>query len=508
MVNIDGQRLTLPDVLRVSREYERVELAQQAVQKILAARELVDRIATENRSVYGINTGFGELAQTSISAPDMARLQENLIRSHAAGVGAPLDEDVTRAIMLLRVNALAKGHSGVRLEVIERLIQSLNQRLYPFIPSQGSVGASGDLAPLAHLALVLMGEGECWSSGQRVAAVEVMKEKGIAPIRLLAKEGLGLINGTQLMAGFGCLAVEDARLLLKNAQVAGAMSLEALKGTDKALDEKIHALRPYPGQVKVAANLRRLVKDSRIIASHTGCAKVQDAYTLRCLPQILGPIADTIDYAAKVLAIEINSATDNPLLFPAEGEIISGGNFHGQPLALVMDYLGIALSEMANVAERTIDRLVNPHVSGLPPFLSPNSGLHSGLMIAQYTAAALVSENKVLAHPASVDSIPTSAGQEDHVSMGSIAARKAAQIVKNVEQVLAIQMLCAAQGIDFHLKDFTPGQGTQAAHRSIRQHVPFWDEDRILYRDIEKVHHLVVHGDIVREVENVIGVID
>lgn len=503
MIQIDGNSLTIKDVVTVSRHYEKVKLADNAVEKIIKSRNFVEKILRENKTVYGINTGFGELANRFISAEDSAKLQENLIRSHAVGVGEPLPEDVARGIMLLRANALSKGHSGVRKELIDFLVQLLNMRVYPYIPSQGSVGASGDLAPLAHLALVITGEGECFVRGKRRPAHQILEEKGLIPMKLLAKEGLGLINGTQVMAAIGCLVKEDAELLLKNAQVAGSMSLEALKGTARAFDEKIHALRPYPGQVKVAANIRKLIAGSEIISSHVNCEKVQDAYTLRCMAQVLGPIADTLDYAGKVLSIEINSATDNPLIFPEEEEVISGGNFHGEPLAFIMDYMCIAISEIASISERTIDRMVNPHVSGLPPFLSRKSGLNSGFMIAQYTAAALVSENKVLAHPSSVDSIPTSAGQEDHVSMGLIAARNAAEIVKNVQQVMAIEMLCAAQGIDFH--EYAPGAGTKAAHRVIREHVAPLDEDRILYQDMAKVRELVISGTIVAAVEEAIG---
>lgn len=506
MIKIDGNSLTIEDVVAVSRNYAEVELAAAAIDKIVRSRKFVEKILKENKTVYGINTGFGELANTFISAEDSAKLQENLIRSHAVGVGEPLPEDAVRGIILLRANALTKGHSGVRKELIEFLIELLNKKVYPYIPSQGSVGASGDLAPLAHLALVITGEGECLEESKRRPAARVLEKKGIKPMKLLAKEGLGLINGTQVMAAIGCLAKHDAELLLKNAQIAGSLSLEALKGTARAFAEKIHVLRPHPGQVRIAANIRKLIEGSEIIASHKNCEKVQDAYTLRCMAQVLGPIADTLNYAGNVLSIEINSATDNPLIFPDEEEVISGGNFHGEPLAFVMDYMCIALSEIASISERTIDRMVNPHVSGLPPFLSRKSGLNSGFMIAQYTAAALVSENKVLAHPSSVDSIPTSAGQEDHVSMGLIAARNAAEIVKNVQQVMAIEMLCAAQGIEFH--DYAPGAGTGIAHDKIREHVQPLDEDRILYKDMAKVRELVVTGAIVKAVEEAVGILE
>jgi histidine ammonia-lyase len=365
------------------------------------------------------------------------------------------------------------------------------------------VGSSGDLAPLAHQALVITGEGECFREGKRINAQLELERRGLKPLQLHAKEGLAMINGTQVMAAIGCLAVAEAELLLKNAQIAGSMSLEALKGTARAFDAKIHRVRPYVGQQKIAKNIRNLVAGSEIIESHKECEKIQDAYTLRCIPQVYGAIDDTIDFIKNTLSIEINSATDNPLIFAEQNEVISGGNFHGEPLAFAMDFLGIVMAEIANISERTIDRLVNPHVSGLPPFLSAQSGLNSGFMIAQYTAASLVSENKGLAHPASVDSIPTSAGQEDHVSMGTIAARKVTKILKNVEYVLAIEMLCAAQGIEF--QEHSPGWGVQLAHRCIRQKVKKLAEDRILYPDIESVKTLIVDGSIVQAVESELG---
>lgn len=503
MIRIDGNSLTIEEVIRVCREGIEVALDDTARPRMEKSRAFVKKILREGRTVYGITTGVGELANQLIPPRDVERLQHNLIRSHATGVGPPFSEDVVRGIILLRANALAKGFSGVRILLVETLLALLNQRIYPYIPSQGSVGASGDLSPLAHLALVLTGEGECLVNGERVSSGEVLERVGISPLSLQAKEGLALINGIQVMAALGCLVTMEASLLMKNAQVAGAMSLEALKGTSKAFDHKIHQVRPHPGQLRCASNMRRLVTESEIIASHKNCEKVQDAYTLRCIPQVLGPILETIDYARKVLEVEINSATDNPLVFPEEEEVISGGNFHGEPLAFVMDYLGIALAEIGDISERTIDRLVNPHVSGLPPFLAHHSGLNSGFMISQYTAASLVSENKILAHPASVDSIPTSAGQEDHVSMGTIAARHAWDILHNVEYVLSIEMLTAAQGIDFH--PCKPGKGTGIAHRIIRQHISHMDEDRPLYLDIERAREMVVSGEIVAAVEQAVG---
>jgi len=503
MITIDGESLSIQDVVRVSRYGEPVGLSDAAIPGIERSRDFVREIVREHRVVYGITTGVGELSNSLIPPEDAEQLQVNLIRSHAVNVGEPFPEDVVRAIILLRANALAKGFSGVRVRLIRSLLDLLNHRACPYIPSKGSVGASGDLSPLSHLALVLIGEGECMENGNRVRSRDVLEKKGIAPLRLKPKEGLALINGTQVMAALGCLVAEEAGLLMKNAQIAGAMSLEALKGTSKAFDEKVHGVRPHAGQVRCAETMRRLVHDSAIIASHVNCEKVQDAYTLRCIPQVYGAIMDTLDYVKGILEVEINSATDNPLIFPDEGEVISGGNFHGEPLAFAMDYLGIALSEIGNISERTLDRLINPHVSGLPPFLVKKSGINTGFMITQYTAAALVSENKVFAHPASVDSIPTSAGQEDHVSMGTISARHAWEILKNTENVLAIEMLAAAQGIDFH--DLEPGTGTKAAHAKIRAHVSHVENDRVLYQDVETIRELMIRGKLVKRVEEAIG---
>ena len=500
MVRIDGNSLTVEDVVRVARENETVALSPDSIPGILASRNYVLELLENKQVVYGITTGVGELASHYIPPEQAIQLQENLIRSHASSVGNPLDKDTVRAMVLLRANALAKGFSGVRVELIQTLLDIINHDIYPYIPSQGSVGASGDLSPLAHLALILTGQGECLEDGKRVPADRVLKKHGIAALQLQPKEGLALINGTQVMAAIGCLTVVDSEQLIKHAQIAGAMSLEALKGSSKAMDARIHKARPYAGQITIAANILKLVENSAIIASHIHCDKVQDAYTLRCIPQVYGAVSDTINYVKSIFTTEINSATDNPLIFAEDKEVISGGNFHGEPLAFALDFLGIALSEIANISERTVDRLVNPHVSGLPPFLAEGKGLNSGYMIAQYTAAALVSENKVLAHPASVDSIPTSAGQEDHVSMGSISAKHAEMILKNVINVLAIEMLSAAQGIDFQ-KPLEPGVGTAAAYHFIRLHIPHWKEDRIMYRDIEKMAGLIRGGEILCSVE-------
>lgn len=506
MIIINGDNLSIEEVQKVCFDYTPVSIATDAYEKINQSSAYIERVLKENQIVYGITTGVGELANVLISAENTQEMQVNLLRSHAVGVGDAVPEEIARGMMLLRANALAKGFSGVRLELIQKLLDLLNHRIYPFIPSKGSVGSSGDLAPLSHLALVLIGEGECLCDGCRYPSLEILTQKNIQPIILQAKEGLALINGTQLMTAIGCLALSASELLLKNAQIIGAMSLEALRGTAKAFDARLHAVRPHAGQVRCAANMRRILEHSPNLQAHTHCQKVQDAYTLRCIPQVYGAVMDVIEYVRRVLAVEINSATDNPLIFVDSEEVISGGNFHGEPLAFAMDFLGIALSEIANISERTVDRLVNPHLSGLPAFLIKNQGLHSGMMIAQYTAAALVSENKIYAHPASVDSIPTSAGQEDHVSMGPISANHARNIIKNTEYVLAIELLCAAQGMDF--LEHRTSKGTEIAHRLVRKHVSHLEKDGILYKDIDKLRELIVSETLVAAVESEIGSLD
>lgn len=505
MIKINGNSLSITDVIKVTKNYEKVEIDSNAIDKIEKSQRYIKKILKTDRVVYGINTGVGELANKMISKTEISTLQKNIIRSHATGVGEKFSEEIVRGVILLRANALAKGYSGVRLELIQLLLELLNNKIYPYIPSQGSVGASGDLAPLSHLALVLIGEGECIQNGERVDSKEILDKKNISHIELGPKEGLALINGTQIMSSIACKVIADSEMLIKNAQIASGMSLEALKGTSKAFDEKIHATRPHKGQVKCAKNMRALLKNSEIIESHTSCEKVQDAYTLRCIPQVYGAIIDTIEFVKNTISVEINSATDNPLIFPDDDEVISGGNFHGEPIAFAMDYMGIAMSEIASISERTIDRMVNPHMSELPPFLTEKSGLDSGMMIAQYTAASLVSENKVLAHPASVDSIPTSAGQEDHVSMGPIGARHCLKIIENVQNVIAIEMLCAAQGIDF--QKYSPGIGVNLAYKFIRENIKHLDEDRILYKDIEKLNKFVVDGKIVEKVEEKVKIL-
>ncbi|MBI2445300.1 histidine ammonia-lyase [Candidatus Micrarchaeota archaeon] len=501
LIELGLRPLTIDDVERVARRGEKVELSQAARQRIAAARKVVDDTVASGKAAYGISTGFGALKNKAISAADQAQLQKNFLTSHAVGVGNAFPQDVSRAILLISANGLSQGHSGVRLETVQAMLELLNHGVTPVIPEKGSVGASGDLAPLAHMAQVLTGNGDAYYQGKKMAASQALTEAGIVPRVLAAKEGLGLSNGTAVMTAVGALAVHDARILAETADVTAAMSLEALMGTDAALDERIHAAKPHAGQQAVAAHMRQLTKNSQIIASHKDCDRIQDAYSLRCTPQVHGASRDAIAYVKKVIETEMNSATDNPLIFE-NGQVISGGNFHGQPVALAMDFLGIAVAELANISERRIFRLVDPKLNeGLPAFLIQDSGLNTGYMIVQYTAAALVSENKVLAHPASVDSIPTCANQEDHVSMGTIASRKAAQIIDNVQHVLAIEALCAAQALDFRLP-LTAGNGTKKAHDCIRQKVPHVDADRPIQPDILAVTELVRTGQLAQSTQN------
>ncbi|MHA2425296.1 MAG: histidine ammonia-lyase [Candidatus Thorarchaeota archaeon] len=504
VVSIDGESLTIEDVVNVARHNFEVALDEAARKKMIDSRSVVERAIKEGRTVYGVNTGFGDLADVCIDENDLAALQVNLIRSHSVGVGDPFPHEVVRGMMLLRANALAKGYSGARVEVVETLLSMLNKDVVPIVPEKGSVGSSGDLAPLAHMVLVMIGEGEAYYQGKRMEGAKAMKKAGISPLILQAKEGVALINGTQPMTSIGVLTIHDALLLLQDATIAAAMSLEALRGTRTAFDRRIHDIRPHEGQSDVADIMRKLLTDSEINQSHAECGKVQDAYSLRCIPQVLGASLDTFRYVRSILETEINSATDNPLVFPDGDKVLSGGNFHGQPIALAMDFLGIALSEIANISERRINRLVNPDLSGLPPFLTRDGGLRSGLMIVQYTAAALVSENKILAHPASVDSIPTSADQEDHVSMGTIAARKARNILENVVNVIAIEYLCATQGVDL-LSPLKPSAPLEAVRKQIRRIVETLDDDRVLHLDIMAIREMMQSGDIVGWAKEVSG---
>jgi histidine ammonia-lyase len=502
-----GEHLTVADVIAVARERAPVALSPGARPRMQASRALVDRLMREGQAVYGITTGVGELAGVSISPDQSAQLQVNIVRSHSAGVGEPLPDETVRAVMLLRAHALALGYSGVREELVLLLIEMLNHGIHPLIPAQGSVGASGDLAPLAHLALTLIGEGQARVDGREAPAADALERAGLRPVALAAKEGVALINGTQLMSACGALAAADARTLLVAVDVAGAMSCEALQGHVDAFDPLLHDARPHPGQRASAANLRRLLGGSELLTARPAHAKPQDAYALRCMPQVHGAARDALAYAARVLDVEMNAATDNPLVFAEAGRVISGGNFHGQPIALALDVLAIGLSAVASISERRIERLVNPHLSGLPAFLTADGGLHSGLMLAQYTAAALVSENKVLGHPASVDSIPTSANQEDHVSMGAIAARKALRVLRHTQQVVGIELLCAAQALDLR-RPLRPAPGTQPAYEAVRAVVPTLAGDRVLAPDLAAVLHLVQSGAVARAVEPVVGALE
>jgi histidine ammonia-lyase len=458
------------------------------------SREIVDRLVERKEVVYGITTGFGKFADRVIPSESLEKLQRNLILSHSVGVGNPLPADVVRAMMLLRIASLAIGYSGVRQEIVQALADMLNAGIVPFVPEKGSVGASGDLAPLAHLALVLLGEGEADYEERRLPGAEALAAAGLHPARLQAKEGLALINGTQLMSAIGCLLLQDAANVLDVADITGAMSLEAVRGTNRAFDPRVQALRPHPGQIEVGERLRRLTSGSELMRSHRHDShKVQDPYSLRCMPQVHGASRDAVSHVRSVLETEINSVTDNPLVFPDTGEVISCGNFHGQPLALGLDFLAIALAEIGSISERRIEAMLDPSFSELPPFLTIHAGVDSGFMVSQYTAAALVSENKVLAHPASVDSIPTSANQEDHVSMGVTSALKAREVLKNVETVLSLELLCAAEGIDYR-RPLRTSEPLEAVHALVRSEIPHLNEDRAMYRDIQAALNMVRDG--------------
>ena len=485
-VELNGRALSLAEIVAVAVEGCAVSIAPAAYSGMEASRGVVDTLIARGETAYGINTGFGKLSDVRIEPDQLETLQENLVHSHACGLGEPLPEDEVRAMLLLRANVLAKGLSGVRPIVVETLAAMLNARVHPVIPARGSVGASGDLAPLAHLALALIGEGEVIFHGERIAAATALNKASIAPLKLAAKEGLALLNGTQAMCGVGALALSRALRVVELFDLAGSMSLEALMGTPVAFDARIHAARPHPGQIAAAEHLRQLLENSEIRESHRyGDPRVQDAYCLRCMPQVHGAARGALAHVRDVIEIETGSATDNPLIFSDNAEIISGGNFHGAPLALALDYAAIALTDLMSMSERRIDRLINPDINEhLPAFLSPHAGLSSGLMIAHVAAAALLNEAKVLAHPASVDSVPTSGGKEDHVSMGMTAALKLRQIVQNAEYALAIELLAAAQGLEFR-RPLQPAREVGRAAASVRELVPPLREDRVLSGDIE-----------------------
>jgi histidine ammonia-lyase len=496
MLQLNGQQLTLKQIIDVAEGREEVALAAEARARVEQARQVVQDIVTQGRTVYGVNTGFGKLSDVSIDRSDLIQLQLNLVRSHSVGLGQPLSEPEARAMLLLRANVLAAGFSGARPLVIDSLVAMLEKGVTPVIPEKGSVGASGDLAPLAHLALAAIGEGEVFYQGERVAAAAALERAGIAPLQLEVKEGLALLNGTQAMGAVGALALRRAEQLVCLADVAGAMTLEALKGTPVAFDERIHAVRPHTGQVEVAAHLRQLLRESEIRESHlVGDPRVQDAYSLRCMPQVHGAVRTALSHAKQVVEIESGSATDNPLVFSDTGEVLSGGNFHGAPLALVFDYAAIALTDLMSITERRIDRLVNPDSNeGLPPFLTAHPGISSGFMMLQVTAVALLNEAKVLAHPASIDNVPTDGGKEDHVSMGMTSANKLRAIVKLAELTTAIELMTAAQALEYHAP-LKPGRGVQKAYEIVRRLVAPLTQDRSMSGDIENIQAAIVRGD-------------
>jgi histidine ammonia-lyase len=503
-LHINGNDLTLEEVREVAVDHRPVLLHPDARSAVARARAVVDGLVAGNKVSYAITTGVGKLSDVRIAGEQIREMQVNLVRSHAVGVGDPLTPAETRAMLLLRANSLSKGFSGVRAEAIDALCEFLNRGVTPFVPSQGSVGASGDLAPLSHLALALMGEGECLEDkGVRIPTADALHRSQIKPLVLEAKEAVSLINGTQGMLAVGILALLAAETLVDSADVIGALTLDALQGTDAAFDERIHGARPHPGQLKTAENLRRMLEGSQIRESHRDCGRVQDAYSLRCMPQVHGAVRDTLAHCREVMEIEVNSAVDNPLVFvknakqaDGEGDVISGGNFHGEPVAFALDFLGIALSALAGISERRLERLVNPALNeGLPPFLAAGAGLNSGFMMPQVTAAALVSENKILAHPASVDSITTSGNKEDFVSMGMTASLKLKRIIENARNAMAIEAMAAAQALDFvtPLKTGRRGLGAYAAIRSV---CATMDKDRVMYQDFARLSQLIASGKI------------
>jgi len=493
-VVIGDAPLTIDDVVAVARGGAEVSLGAAARERIGRAHEVIAKVVAEEQVAYGVTTGFGQLATTHIPSDKVHELQENLVRSHAVGVGTPLSREVVRAGMTIRLNTMARGHSGVRVSVAEFVAAMLNADLVPWVPSRGSLGASGDLAPSAHLVLAMMGEGELLGlDGGREPAGPALQAAGLAPLSLEAKEGLSLLNGTQFMAAIGCFAVVDGEALLDSADLIGAMSLEGLRASVGPFEERIQLLRPIPGQLHTARQVRRATAGSAIMLSHLNCDKVQDAYSLRCIPQVHGACRDALRWLREVITVEVDSVTDNPLVFPDTGEIISAGNFHGEPLALALDLAAMSVSEIANISERRIFRMLTSSLSELPPFLTTDSGLNNGYMIVQYTAAALVAENKILCHPASVDSIPSSGDQEDHVSLGMTSALKFEDVLRNAQTVLGIEALCAAQAIDL-LAPLQPGVGTGKGYDVVRGFTPRLDRDRYLAPEIEASARAVKAG--------------
>lgn len=501
---IDGKSLTVEDTMKVAKYGEMVEVSDDALAAVKKARAFVDKKLAEGAVVYGLTTGFGKFSDTFISKDETADLQRNLILSHSCAMGDPLPREVVRAAILLRCNALARGNSGIRPETLNTLIEMLNKGVHPVIPEKGSLGASGDLAPLSHIVLVMIGEGKAEYNGRILTGADAMKEAGIKPVVLAAKEGLALINGTQIMTAIGVNVLWEALILIKAADIATALTGEALNAIKKAYDPKVHQLRGHRGQIDTAENLLRLLEGSEN-ARDTNPNKVQDPYSLRCIPQVHGASRDAVHYVYKAVTKELNAVTDNPLIFPDQEEVISGGNFHGQPMALAFDFLKIAISELADISERRSERLINPQLSeGLPPFLTKHGGVCSGFMIAQYSAASMVSENKIYAHPASVDSIPSSGNQEDHVSMGTTAARTAAMIMDNTQKVIGIELFSASQAIWLRgEKGLAPA--TKAAYEFIRKHVGPVDRDVLMHDELVKFENMVKSGAIVEAVEKVIG---
>jgi histidine ammonia-lyase len=502
---LDGNQLTIENVGSIAFDETPVSVSADANDRMTESRKVIEEILSSDKTVYGVNTGFGRLSEVRIAAGQLNELQLNLIRSHAAGVGEPFSIPETRAIMALRANVLAKGYSGIRPKVVQLLIEMLNQKIHPIIPSKGSVGASGDLAPLAHLALVLIGEGNAISGSQILPGKLALSEKGLNPVVLQAKEGLALINGTQAMTAIGALSTLRLERLCKIADITGALSADVMKGTDTAFDEKIMGIRPHQGAVAVARNLRNLMKGSKIRESHRNDThKVQDHYSVRCMPQVHGAVRDALRVAREWITTEINAATDNPLVFSKERQVLSGGNFHGSPIALCLDFLAVAVAQLASISERRTALLVDSSQSELPPFLTAHSGLNSGFMIAQVTSAALVSENKILAHPASVDTIPTSANKEDHVSMGVTAALKLQQMIQNLIHVQAIELLCAAQALDL-LAPLETSAPLKKVHQLIRSRVPKMEKDRVIADDIRAIADVLTNSSVIQEAESTMG---
>lgn len=503
-LELDGESLSLIDLEAFLSGSHEVRATEQARQRCAECARFCEAIAAGDEAHYGINTGFGVLANKRIAKGSLESLQKNLLRSHATGMGEELPEDIVRLMIVLRVNSLLRGYSGVSLQVIDHLLAFVNGRLTPAIPAYGSVGASGDLAPLAHMALPLIGEGYAYVDGKRLDGKKALRALKLEPITLRPKEGLALINGTQLMSAFAVREIIRARRALKGSMIAASMSVDAFEATDRVFDQRIQALKNHPGQIYVAAGFRKLLEGSEIVASHRDCGKVQDPYSFRCIPQVLGAVCDTLYWVEQWVAREINAVTDNPLIFVKDGDVMSGGNFHGEHMAIALDALGIAVSEIASIAERRIDKLLDNDSEKLPQCLTEDPGLNSGLMVAQYLAASLVSENKVYAHPASVDTIPTSAGFEDHVSMGSVAALKLAKIVTNVNRVVAVELLVAAQAMDF-LRPLKGGRGSEIAHKFVRRHVPFVKMDAVLSEFLGALETIVADGTLVQDVENELG---